>query len=59
MKEWESEIVIKIHDIGREAPTEEAYRTLVKDQFREDHNFELTDDEITVRSYERTGRETT
>ena len=50
MKEWESwesEIVIRIHDMGREAPTEEAYRQLVKDQFREDYNFELTDAEIT------------
>ena len=47
MKTWSSTITYSVFDIGRECETEEDYIEWVKETFREDHNIELRDDEIT------------
>ena len=47
MKTWSSTITYSVFDMGRECETEEEYREWVKETFREDHNIELRDDEIT------------
>jgi len=38
--------------MGRECETEQEYREWVKETFREDHNIELRDDEITDIEFE-------
>ena len=47
MKAWTSTITYTVFDMGRECETEEEYKEWVKETFREDHNIELRDDEIT------------
>lgn len=47
MKTWSSIITYSVFDMGRECETEEDYIEWVKETFREDHNIELRDDEIT------------
>ena len=47
MKTWSSTITYTVFDMGRECETEEEYIEWVKETFREDHNIELRDDEIT------------
>ena len=47
MKAWTSTITYTVFDMGRECETEEEYIEWVKETFREDHNIELRDDEIT------------
>jgi hypothetical protein len=47
MKTWSSTITYSVFDMGRECETEEEYIEWVKETFREDHNIELRDDEIT------------
>ena len=47
MKTWSSTITYSVFDMGRECETEEDYIEWVKETFREDHNIELRDDEIT------------
>jgi hypothetical protein len=47
MKTWSSTITYSVFDMGRECETEEEYKEWVKETFREDHNIELRDDEIT------------
>lgn len=47
MKTWSSTITYSVFDIGRDCETEEDYIEWVKETFREDHNIELRDDEIT------------
>ena len=47
MKTWSSIITYSVFDMGRECDTEEDYIEWVKETFREDHNIELRDDEIT------------
>jgi hypothetical protein len=47
MKTWSSIITYSVFDMGRECETEEEYIEWVKETFREEHNIELRDDEIT------------
>ena len=47
MKTWSSIITYSVFDMGRDCETEEDYIEWVKETFREDHNIELRDDEIT------------
>ena len=47
MKAWTSTITYTVFDMGRECETEEEYKEWVKETFREEHNIELRDDEIT------------
>ena len=47
IKTWTSVITYSVFDMGRECETEEEYIEWVKETFREDHNIELRDDEIT------------
>ena len=47
MKTWSSTITYSVFDMGRDCETEEDYIEWVKETFREDHNIELRDDEIT------------
>ena len=52
MKTWTSTITYSVFDMGRECETEEDYIGWVKETFREDHNIELRDDEITDIEFE-------
>jgi lipoate-protein ligase A len=52
MKTWTSTITYSVFDMGRECETEEDYIEWVKETFREDHNIELRDDEITEIEFE-------
>jgi hypothetical protein len=52
MKTWTSVITYSVFDMGRECETEEEYKEWVKQSFREDHNIELTDNEITEIEFE-------
>ncbi len=52
MKRWTSTITYTVTDIGRECETEEEYKEWVKQSFREEHNIELEDKEITDIEYE-------
>ena len=47
MKTWSSIITYSVFDMGRDCETEEEYIEWVKETFREYHNIELRDDEIT------------
>ena len=51
-KTWTSVITYTVFDMGRECETEEEYKEWVKQSFREDHNIELRDDEITEIEFE-------
>ena len=52
MKTWSSTITYSVFDMGRECETEEEYKEGVKESFKEDHNIELIDDEITDIEFE-------
>ena len=52
MKTWTSVITYSVFDMGRECETEEEYIEWVKETFKEDHNIELRDDEITEIEFE-------
>ncbi len=52
MKTWISTITYTVIDTGRECQTEEEYKECVKESFKEDHNIELIDDEITNIEFE-------
>tara|TARA_R100001460_G_scaffold11706_2_gene27108 strand:- start:152 stop:325 length:174 start_codon:yes stop_codon:yes gene_type:complete len=52
MKTWTSVITYSILDIGRECETKEEYIEWVKQSFQEEHNIELTDNEISDIEYE-------
>tara|TARA_R110000765_G_scaffold184860_1_gene290587 strand:+ start:313 stop:657 length:345 start_codon:yes stop_codon:yes gene_type:complete len=52
MKTWTSTITYSVFDMGRECGTEEEYKEWVKQSFREEHNIELTDQEITDIEFE-------
>jgi len=47
MKSWTSTITYSVFDMGRECETEEEYKEWVKQSFREEHNIELKDRDIT------------
>ena len=47
MRIWTSTITYSVFDMGRECETEEEYKKWVKQSFREEHNIELEDKEIT------------
>ena len=52
MKTWTSVITYSVLDIGRECETKEEYIEWVKQSFQEEHNIELTDNEISDIEYE-------
>ena len=52
MKSWTSTITYSVFDMGRECETKEEYIEWVKQSFREEHNIELEDDEITNIEFE-------
>ena len=52
MKTWTSTITYSVFDMGRECGTDEEYKEWVKQSFREEHNIELTDQEITDIEFE-------
>lgn len=47
MKTFTSTITYSVFDMGRECETVEEYKEWVKDSFKEEHNIELEDHEIT------------
>lgn len=47
MKTWNSIITITVHDSGAEFETKEEYIEYVKDTFRDNHDIELADEDIT------------
>jgi lipoate-protein ligase A len=57
MKTWSSIITYSVFDMGRECETEEEYIEWVKETFREEHNIELRDDEITEIEFEEVENE--
>ena len=57
MKTWTSTITYSVFDMGRECETKEEYKEWVKETFREDHNIELRDDEITEIEFEEVDNE--
>ena len=52
MKSWTSTITYSVFDMGRECETKEEYIERVKQSFREEHNIELEDNEITNIEFE-------
>ena len=52
MKTWTSVITYSVLDMGRECKTEEEYKEWVKQSFREEHNIELGDNEISDIEFE-------
>ena len=52
MKTWTSVITYSVFDMGRECETEEEYIESIKETFREEHNIELKDNEITEIEFE-------
>ena len=54
MKTWTSVITYSVLDMGRECETKEEYIELVKDYFREEHNLEILENEISDIEYEET-----
>ena len=47
-----STITYSVFDMGRECETKEEYKEWVKQSFREEHNIELEDNEITNIEFE-------
>ena len=52
MKTWTGIITYSVLDMGRECETEEEYKEWVKQSFMEEHNIELTDNEISHIEFE-------
>jgi hypothetical protein len=57
MKTWTSVITYSVLDMGRECETEEEYKEWVKQSFKEEHNIELEDRDITGIEYEEVSGE--
>ena len=57
MKSWTSTITYSVFDMGRECETEEEYKECVKQFFREEHNIELRDSDITEIEFEEVSHE--
>ena len=57
MKTWTSTITYSVFDMGRECETEEEYKKCVKQSFKEEHNIELEDRDITGIEYEEVNDE--
>ena len=57
MKTWTSTITYSVFDMGRESETEEEYKKWVKQSFKEEHNIELEDRDITGIEYEEVNDE--
>lgn len=51
-KTWSSVITYSVFDMGRECETKEEYIESIKETFREEHNIELKDNEITEIEFE-------
>lgn len=47
MKTWSSFIQYSVYDLGAEFETKEEYIEFVKDSFRDAHDIELADEDIT------------
>ena len=52
MKSWTSTITYSVFDMGRECETKEEYIECVKQSFKEEHDIELEDRDITGIEYE-------
>ncbi len=52
MKTWTGIITYSVFDMGRECETEEEYKEQGKTVFMEEHNIELTDNEISNIEFE-------
>ncbi len=52
MKSWTSTITYSVFDMGRECETVEEYRERVKQSFKDEHNIELEDRDITNIEFE-------
>ena len=52
MKIWSSVITYSVLDMGRECETKEEYIEMVKDYFREEHNLEILENEISDNEFE-------
>jgi len=57
MKSWTSIITYSVLDMGRECETEEEYKECVKQSFKEEHNIELGDNEISDIEFEEVSDE--
>lgn len=57
MKIWSGVITYSVLDMGRECETKEEYIELVKDYFREEHNLEILENEISDIEFEETENE--
>ena len=57
MRIWTSTITYSVFDMGRECETEEEYKKWVKQSFKEEHNIELEDRDITGIEYEEVNDE--
>ena len=57
MKTWTSVITYSMLDMGRECETKEEYIELVKDYFREEHNLEILENEISDIEFEEIDNE--
>ena len=54
MKIWSGVITYSVLDMGRECETKEEYIELVKEYFREEHNLEILENEISDIEFEET-----
>ena len=52
MKTWSSLITYSVLDMGRECETKEEYIEMVKEYFKEEHNLEILENEISDIEYE-------
>jgi len=57
MKIWSGVITYSVLDMGRECETKEEYIGLVKDYFREEHNLEILENEISDIEFEEIDNE--
>ena len=57
MKTWTSTITYSVFDMGRECETKEEYIEWVKQSFKEEHNIELGDNEISDIEFEEVSDE--
>lgn len=57
MKIWSGVITYSVLDMGRECETKEEYIELVKDYFREEHNLEILENEISDIEFEEMDNE--
>tara|TARA_R100001082_G_scaffold102325_1_gene72333 strand:+ start:585 stop:758 length:174 start_codon:yes stop_codon:yes gene_type:complete len=57
MKSWTSTITYSVFDMGRECETKKEYIEWVKQSFKEEHDIELEDRDITGIEYEEVNDE--